>query len=186
MKISKSQRSNIIFVLILGIVFFTPIGGQIKEFASKMLAFSPSIEDVEDRVVLNNYQWNLKGQNTDDINFNDVRGKVVIVNFWATWCPPCRAEMPSFQKLYDDYKDKVVFLFVTNDDVNKVKGFMKKNNYDLPSYNEYNRSPSAFNVSSIPASYLIDKKGAIIIDKVGAADWNSDKVRELLDDLLAE
>lgn len=186
MKISKSQRSNIIFVLILGVLFFTPIGSQVKEFASKLLAFSPSVEDVEDRVVLSNYQWNLKGQNTDDINFNDVRGKVVLINFWATWCPPCRAEMPSFQKLYDDYRDSVVFLFVTNDSAKKVKKFMEKNNYDLPSYNEYTKAPDAFQVSSIPASYLIDKNGAIVIDKVGAADWDSSKVRELLDRLLAE
>ena len=186
MKISKSQRSNIIFVIILGVLFFTPIGGQIKEFASKLLAFSPSVEDVEDRVVLDNYQWNLKGINTNDVNFNDARGKVVILNFWATWCPPCRAEMPSFQKLYDDYKDKVVFLFITNEGENKVNKFMKTNDYNLPSYNEYSSSPSVFDVSSIPASYVINKNGAIVIDKVGAADWDSDKFRNLLDELLAE
>lgn len=186
MKISKPQRSNIIFVGILAILFFTPLGGKIKEYSARLLSFAPSVENEENRVVLKNYNWNLKGINTTDFNFENAKGKVVILNFWATWCPPCRAEMPSFQKLYNDYNDKVVFVFLTNEKEAIVHKFMDKYDYDLASFNQYSVAPSEFNVSSIPATYVIDKKGAIVIDKVGPADWDSESFRELLDNLLEE
>lgn len=184
MKISKSQRSNIIFIIILVVLFFTPLGGKIKEVATRILSFAPSVENIENRVELANYNWNLKGINTENFRFIDAEGKVVIVNFWATWCPPCRAEMPSLQKLYNDYKDDVVFVFLTNEDASVVKGYLDKNNYSLPSYNQYTATPKEFNVSSIPRTFVIDKNGFIVIDKTGAADWDSSVMRNLLDELL--
>ena len=69
----------------------------------------------------------------------------------------------------------------------KVETFFEKNKYNLPVYNSVSLAPQLFlETNSIPASYLIDSNGNIVIDKVGAADWNSDKVRELLDNLLKE
>jgi len=188
MALSKSQRSNLIFFGILAIIFFTPLRGYIQEYVgkAKMLLISPSVEDSGSRVVVSNYLWNLKGINTSDYNFENAKGKVVFLNFWATWCPPCRAEMPSIQKLFDDYKDKVEFVFITNENPEKVIPFLKKNNYSLPSYNQYTREPNEFKVSSIPATYLINKKGEIVIHSVGSSDWNSKKIRTLLDKLLSE
>ena len=186
MKISKSQRSNIIFVIVFAIIFFTPLRGYIQVFVSqiKMSIFPPSIENVNNRVKLANYNWNLKGINTDDLKFIDIKEKVVIINFWATWCPPCRAEMPSLQKLYDDYRDNVEFIFITNEESNIVLRFLEKNNYNLPSYNQYSATPNEFNVSSIPATYIINKNGEIVVHEVGAADWNSNTIRDILDKLL--
>ena len=87
--------------------------------------------------------------------------------------------------LYNDYKDKVVFVFVTNENWNTVSSFLNKNEYDLPIYNSASTPPQNFTeTNSIHASYLINKEGAILISKVGSADWNSSKVRALLDDLI--
>ena len=146
----------------------------------RQIAFSPSIEtkSIEN---INTYNWQLNGLNTESINFNELKNKVVFVNFWATWCPPCRAEMPMIQDLYNDYKDKIAFVFVTNENWETVEKFY----YNLPSYNSVSAPPAKFTeTNSIPASYLIDKEGNILISKTGAANWNSDKVRNLLDDLL--
>lgn len=188
MKLSKSQRSNLMFFGIFALIFFTPLRGYIQVFVSqiKMSVFSPLIENVEDRVVLNTYDWKLRGINTNDFNFKDAKGKVILINFWATWCPPCRAEMLSFQKLYVDYKDDVVFLFLTNEDTQVVNRYLDKKGFDLPSYNQQSVAPQEFQVSSIPATYIIDKKGSIVVDKVGPADWNSDKIRDLMNELVLQ
>lgn len=159
MKINKSQRSNLILFIILALILFTPFIGIMHEFTSKIFSFSPSIEKEDKRVQLATYDWQLKGLNTQNLDFNSVKGKVVFVNFWATWCPPCRAELPSIQQLNDTYKNKVEFIFVTNENEITVNKFLTKNNYNLPVYNNLSRPPIQMSVSTIPASFLIDKNG---------------------------
>ena len=93
------------------------------------------------------------------------RGKVICINFWATWCAPFVAEMPSLQSLYDSYGDKVTFLFIANDEVETVDTFMQKRGYTLPIYYVDNEVPTALEHSSIPTTYWIDKSGRIVIKK---------------------
>tara|TARA_R110001583_G_scaffold84281_5_gene221852 strand:+ start:989 stop:1546 length:558 start_codon:yes stop_codon:yes gene_type:complete len=178
---SKKYISNIIFVIVLALMLYPPT----REWGMRQIAFAPSVKKAENIEFITSYNWELKGLNVPNVNFNEFEDKVIFINFWATWCPPCRAEMPMIQKLQNDYKDKVAFVFVTNENWNTVSSFFKKNEYDLPVYNSMSTPPQKFTeTNSIPASYLIDKKGAILISKVGAADWNSTKVRKLLDDLI--
>jgi thiol-disulfide isomerase/thioredoxin len=180
-KLNKKFFSNVIFVIAIGLLIYSPT----RIWLLRQIAFSPSVENVKDRVIINDYNWQLNGLNSENINFKELKGKIVFVNFWATWCPPCRAELPMIQKLYNDYKDKVAFVFVTNENWKKVSAFFKKNNYNLPVYNSASRPPEEFlKTNSIPSSFLIDKKGSVIIKKVGAADWNSSKVRNIMDEIL--
>ncbi len=182
-KLNKKSISNIIFVLAIAVMLYPPS----REWFMRQIAFAPSVKDVENSEKLSSYDWNLKGLNTENINFKELDNKVVFVNFWATWCPPCRAELPMIQKLYADYKDNVAFVFVTNEDWGKVEVFFNKNGYDLPVYNSIGIPPNSFTeTNSIPASYLIDKNGNILISKTGSADWNSSKIRNLLDELIAK
>ncbi|SFU38664.1 Thiol-disulfide isomerase or thioredoxin [Pustulibacterium marinum] len=155
---------------------------------NRLLAFSPSIENVEDRKTLSkfDYDFRLQTLNGEQVKFNNFKGNVVIVNFWATWCPPCIAEMPSLQNLYNDYGDKVAFLFISNEESSVIASFLQKHEYDLPVYQNLQKVPSKLGHSSIPTTYLIDKNGSIVINKTGAADWNSGKTRSLLDELIAE
>ena len=92
--------------------------------------------------------------------------------------------MPSMQRLYEDYKGKVAFVFVARDERDRVAQFMQKNSYTFPVYYELNGPPSALRSNSLPTTFILDKNGGIAVKKVGAADWNSSKVRKLLDDLL--
>ncbi len=182
MKFNKKMISNILFIVAIALLIYPPS----RAWIMRQVAFSPSVEKVEERAILSNYNWQLKGINTTDLDFETTKNKVIIVNMWATWCPPCVAEMPSLQDLYNDYKDTVVFIFVTSEGKEIVMPFMDKNNYNLPIYNMMSREPELLSSQSIPTTFLIDKNGAIVIKKTGAANWNSKKVRKQLDELIKE
>ncbi|MFS4494691.1 TlpA family protein disulfide reductase [Maribacter sp. 2308TA10-17] len=184
MKFTKEQLTNFTFIIVLGIILFTPVGFHIRVFVSKIISFSPTELDVEDQVILSDYDWKLIDKDGNLFDFNNTRGKVVLVNFWATWCPPCVAEMPSLHSLYIDYADKIEFVLVTNEDQEKIANFLLKNKYDFPVYFEQKSRPISLSSTSIPTTYLIDANGKIIIKKVGAADWNSDQFRNTLNGLL--
>ncbi len=185
MKISKKQGNKIIFLIFIVILIIPQTRQQIQVLIHKGLAlFSPSVVDEDERAQLTNYQWNLIDENGIPYNFNDAKGKVVLVNFWATWCPPCIAEMPSMEKLYSDYKNEVVFLLVSNEDEATITKFKAKHDYNFKVYSSLSQEPKELETTSIPRTLIIDKNGSIILDKTGAANWNSDSIRALLDTLL--
>lgn len=187
MKLSKSQISNLIFLIVIAILVIPQTRKPIQVFLNKGMALiSPSIEKNDKQKTLKNYNWKLKDEEGNVYDFEDTKGKVVFVNFWATWCPPCIAEMPSIQKLYDDYNDKIEFLLVTNDPYIEINKFLNENNYSFEIYRPLSFNANLFDVSTIPRTFLIDKTGKIIIDETGAANWNSEKVRNAIDNLLKE
>ena len=181
MEFIKKHYSNILY----GIVVVLLLYPKTRVYFLQFLSFSPSVENVENRVKLENYTWNLQGVNTTDYNFEQAKGKVVLINFWATWCTPCVAEMPSIQSLYEDYGDKVDFILVTQEEAKIVTPFMKDKGFTLPIYNALSKNPKAFETNSIPRTFLINKKGEIVID-AARADWDTKKIRKLLDGLLKE
>jgi thiol-disulfide isomerase/thioredoxin len=187
MKKPKLNTSNIIFVIVILLLIIPQTRQPIQVFLQRGLAlFGPSIIDESEREVLTDYNWQLVNQSGEDYDFNEAKGKVVVINFWATWCPPCIAEMPSLEALYDSYKDDVVFLFVSNEDTITISKFMAKNNYSFQYYSPKTSNPKQFDVSGIPRTFILDKEGQIVVDKTGAANWNSDGVRNQLDALLKE
>jgi thiol-disulfide isomerase/thioredoxin len=187
MKISKSQIKNLIFLVAVALLIIPQTRKPIQVFLNKGLAlFSPSVIDYEDRKILDTYDWKLEDLEGKAFNFTSTKNKVVLINFWATWCAPCIAEMPSLEKLHNDYKDKIVFLFVSNEGSEKVSKFITKKGYTFDVYKPLTQYPETFNVSSIPRTFLIDKEGNIIIDKTGASNWNSKKVRTVIDQLISE
>lgn len=186
MKLSKSQRSNLIFLIIFLIVFFTPLRGKLQEFTSKIASTAPSIEKSDYQTTVDDYNWNLIALDGSPYNFREAKGKVVFLNFWATWCPPCRAELPAIQNLYEAYMDRVEFVFVSNEDAQVISQFLEQKAYTIPSYQPKSRQPKEFSVSSIPATFILNKKGAIVLHKIGPADWDANSFKEELDALIAE
>lgn len=181
----KKNIWNIIFFGFI-IFLFTPYGVPVKSILIKGVSFvttrvfNMEVEETE-RIKLSTYDWQLIGLQRGIVNFDKFKGKVIVVNYWATWCPPCIAEMPSLQALYNDYKSDVVFLFIANDDKEKVKLFMEKNKYTFPVYFMTSENPPELDSNSLPTTYIIGKNGKIVVEKIGAADWNSKKVRNILD-----
>ena len=186
MKYLKKHWSNILFGLFIILMIIPQTRMPIQVFLQRIISFSPSEIDKDERTALKDYHWNLGTINSETINFNQSEGKVIVVNFWATWCPPCIAEMPELQELYDTYNDKVDLYFITNDPPEKVKLFLKSNGYDLPVYFQIEKAPKILESSSLPTTYLLSKNGDVVIKKIGAASWNSDKVHQTIDRLLAE
>ncbi|MGO3689897.1 MAG: TlpA family protein disulfide reductase [Psychroflexus halocasei] len=176
----KKHWSNILFGIVVVLFIVPQTRTPIQVFLNKIISFSPSEISEDDRESLKNYNWVLMNEKGEDINFNQSKDKVVIINYWATWCAPCIAEMPSLQELYTEFKDDVDFYFVTNDDPQKVNTFIAKNDYNMPSYRQRSQAPQILQSSSLPTTYMISKKGEIIMKKIGSANWSSDKVKNTI------
>jgi len=182
----KKWIVNGIFILGILILLFTPIGFKVKVLASRLLSSSAAKVKEGMQVPLDTYQWKLTDLENGTFNFEDQKDKIILVNFWATWCPPCVAEMPSLQELYNDYGNKVVFMFVTSEDRQKVVSFLERKDLDLPIYFPSFEPPKMLRSKLLPTTYIIDRDGKIIVAETGAADWNSSKTRALIDELLKE
>lgn len=182
----KKHKSNILFGLVIVLLIIPQTRTPIQVFVQRIISFSPSTVSVEKREKLQDYTWSLKKLNEGTENLEDSKSKVLIVNLWATWCPPCIAEMPSFQSLYDAYGDRVDFYFVSNEKSETLNRFMEKHQYSMPIYQAMEAPPAAMSSNALPTTYVIDKKGEIVIEKTGVADWDSRKMREVLETLLSE
>jgi thiol-disulfide isomerase/thioredoxin len=192
MAIKKKHIYNILFFGFL-LFLFTPYGlGTRAKLTQgityvKSFVFPPSANKSNERKALDTYDVKFKAvAYANDTNLEALKGKVVFINHWATWCPPCRAEMPSLQKLYSDYNDKTEFIFATAETKKVVDRYYSAKEFNLPTYNIVSKVPQQINTNSLPATFILDKEGKVFLDEFGAADWNSSKVRKLLDELLAE
>jgi thiol-disulfide isomerase/thioredoxin len=185
MKLKKPKKSDIILLIIIAVLIIPQTRQPIQVVLHSVISkFNPSVIDKEDRKKVSYSTWKLRDLNGNDLNFRDTKGKIVFVNLWATWCPPCIAEFQGIQDLYNDYKDHVVFLLVSDESPETIKKFLDKNGYDIQIFNPVTNYPDDFNAKSIPRTYIIDKEGNIVVDKKGAANWNSEKIRNLIDELL--
>lgn len=187
MKISKSRRNNIIFLGLIIILLIPQTRMPIQVLLHKGLAlFGVSVIDEEDRDVIAFEDWTLINREDESFNFKSFEDEVIFLNIWATWCPPCIAEMPSIQALHNDYNTKVRFVIISNESPEVIEAFMNDKGYDFEVFRSAQAYPKPFNVSSIPRTFIIDKNGKIVVDKGGAANWNSNSVRDLLDGLLLD
>ncbi len=132
----------------------------------------------------NDYNWHVEDLDGNLLELSSLKGKVVFINFWATWCPPCIAEMPSIQRLYDEYKDDIAFIIVSQESKGTLREFIDKKGFTFPVYVLRSRQPAIFSSRSIPASFLISPKGQVMMKKQGAARWDGNNVKELIDEML--
>lgn len=181
--VSQFFKSNWTLLLVI-VIFLVP---QSREWIQRQIAFVPSIIDEENRIGLENPYWLLKDKNGKVINIENVDNKVVFINFWATWCPPCRAELPYIKQLYADYKDRMLFIFISNESKEVVSGFFRSENIDLPIYELVSSPPKELRQSNaIPSTYILDSNGKIAVFKTGAARWSSSRFYKKLDQLIGD
>ncbi len=117
-----------------------------------------------------------------EISFSEFKGKPVVVNFWASWCPPCKAEMPDFEKMYQEYSKKGVSFVMINmtdgsrETVATAQKFLQESRYTFPAYFDVKQSAAGvYGVSAIPDSVFIDKSGTIVNAYAGMIDANTMK-----------
>jgi thiol-disulfide isomerase/thioredoxin len=116
----------------------------------------------------------------------DLKGKVVFINFWASWCPPCRAEMPSIVALYQklQHDSRFVFLFINEDDDKaKATQYLEKNNYIIPLYNRTGKVAPEIFAGTLPTTIVINKEGKIVLKHEGLAGYNTDTFIKQLEEL---
>lgn len=128
--------------------------------------------------LMDNYDFVLEDLNGNKVTLSELKGKKVFLNFWATWCPPCKAEMPDIEKLYQETKDSDLVILAVNagDDKNTVQDFITKNNYNFSVLLDTDGEVSRlYQVTGIPTSYFIDTEGYLDDGISGAISLESMK-----------
>jgi DsbE subfamily thiol:disulfide oxidoreductase len=123
------------------------------------------------------------------LTLSELRGKVVLVNIWATWCPPCRDELPSMVKFYNAYKAKGVEIVAVSEDTTlaPVLKMVKKIGINFPVVMDKNKGVYAsYGATGVPETFLLDKEGVIKYKKIGPFDWTSSGFLRAVDGLLAQ
>lgn len=124
------------------------------------------------------YSWSLRSLDGEEISFSQFRGKTVFLNVWATWCGPCISEMPDIQQLYESMKGQgVVFVLLSEEELEPVKEFVAEQGLEAPIYIATSALPEVFESQGIPATFIVDPQGQVVLRRIGADAWNNDTCR---------
>lgn len=185
---SQVTLSNL-FMVLLVIALIVPTTRQYLQIGVskvRMTLFSPDATPQEDRVRLESFDYRVQESEGILKQIPIGQGRVTFISYWATWCPPCVAEMGSMQALYNDYGTKVDFVLLSTESTETLNAFALNNGYTMPFYKSVVEPPLELKTSSIPTNYILDKNAGIVVKETGASDWNTDSVKALLDSLIKE
>ena len=128
------------------------------------------------------YNFSLRTLSGQEVSMQSLKGKVVFMNFWATWCPPCIAEMPNINSLYNKVKsDEIIFVMISLDqDPVKAQKFISKKNFTFPVYTPLGPLPLVYERNAIPTTFVLSPGGQIVARKNGMADYDNKEFREFL------
>lgn len=149
------------FFAVIGIAFFLIFASSCKK--GEVEINPPSIGDIAP-------DFTLKGMNGNTISLADYKGKVVMVEFWATWCPPCKELAPILEKIHKKYKDKgLVFLALVSKDEGEetIKSFIKEHEITYSVLMADQETTRHYGISSIPVTFIINKEGRVVIMHMG-------------------
>ncbi len=121
------------------------------------------------------------------VSITAMRGKVIVLNFWATWCPPCKVEMPGLEQLYHDYRAgglEVIGLSTDSSEAG-IREFLSKTPVNFPILHDRSgRVTKLYGVNSLPTTFLIDRSGTVVELFIGEQDWTSPHMRDRIESLL--
>lgn len=179
MNFLRKNILNIIVIAFIAVLFLFP------EVKLKLKDLFFPVAAIENAVTLQDSDMDieLKGINAPNTNLKNLKGdKLIFLNFWGTWCPPCREEWPTIQKLYDSKKGKIDFVLIAmQDEEEKVIKFMKDNNYSVPVYIAQSPISNTVLPKVFPTTFLLDKNGRILLKEDASKDWNSKSVHQFID-----
>lgn len=174
----------IISPLVIAGGLYVYIQKQINDlnFGGEAMSFPPPQIPVEKKV---NIAWKLKALDGTEINLEEAyKDKVVFINFWATWCLPCIAEMPTIEKLYQKFKNRIGFACISNESLEAIREFKTKKKYSFTMYQIEMEVPDEFEPERIPATFIISRDRKVALKHVGGADWSHEKVINFLEKLI--
>lgn len=195
---NKKLKKNLIEYGIIGAVFITlfatglhtEVFGFLQRGILATGLMNPDTEEKAEiaattpskRAVLDLNLINSKGER---VNMKQFEGKAIFLNFWATWCPPCVAEMPGINNLYQEVKDdNVEFIMLSVDqDFEKARKFRKKKGYEFEIYQIAGPIPQMYSSNSIPTTYVIDAEGNLALTHLGMGDFDTKDFKQFLKEL---
>ncbi|HCR76648.1 MAG TPA: TlpA family protein disulfide reductase [Chryseobacterium sp.] len=151
--------------------------------------FNSKIEEKTEESSLLPPNFSVKNENGEITETSQLRGKVVFINFWASWCPPCRAEFPSVQKFYDAYKTNQNLVFLTvnlDDEIILGKKYLQKEKFSIPFLVPDSSIPKELYRGSLPTTVILDKTGKIRMHHSGMADYSKASFYQEIETLLKE
>jgi thiol-disulfide isomerase/thioredoxin len=176
-----------IFILIMACIMTVGVFGQNKKVPDAVIK---AFEGTKIQVMsegIDPMDFNLPLLDGTRISLSQLKGKVVFLNFWATWCGPCRSEMPSMEAVYQRLKNKGFEILAVNlgDSKDEVSAFMSQYKLNFPvGLDEKSTTGSYYSIKAIPTTYIIDKRGLIIARIVGSINWNTPKIISALETVL--
>lgn len=180
----KNTTNVILFIAAMILIFNADAKALLSQGLMKLGFYQPDIQtEIPVSTSESNYYLDLVDANGNAIQLENLKGKIVFINFWATWCPPCIAEMPSIQKLYSEFESdqEVVFLLVEMDDKpQKAIQFMEKKGYSLPVHTPTSRVSEELFQGNLPTTVILDKKGNIVHKTIGMADYSGEEFVEFI------
>lgn len=179
MKDWKKHIKTVVFIAVVLVILFVPAAkATLIQGLMEIGLFKPNTESKSVDVNSDLVSIKFKDVKGNVVSLADLKGKVIFLNFWATWCPPCLAEMPSINKFYEQFKDQedVVFLMIDADsDFPKAQAYLDRKKYQFPVYTFASDLPKTIFKGSLPTTVVFDKQGRIAMNGEGAANYASEK-----------
>ncbi|KQN37980.1 thioredoxin [Pedobacter sp. Leaf41] len=186
MKFIKKNIVNGLFIALLLVIVFVPDAKALLiRGLMEIGLYSPSIAEFP-KAAMDLSGIKFQDAKGNAIDLGNLKGKVIFLNFWATWCPPCRAEMPSINKLYQKFKDdkNVVFIFADADgDLEKSVKFMTNRKYEMPVFKVTSTIPDQIFSGALPTTVIFDKQGRLSFRHEGIANYADKKIVDFLNKL---
>ncbi len=188
--LTKKNLWNAVFILVFLVVILVPSAkALVMQGLMEIGLFRPSMDQKKTVPSTDLSAIKFKDAKSKIVSLGDFEGKIVFLNFWATWCPPCLAEMPSVNKLYQQFENdgEVVFLLIDADgNFKKAQDYMDRKKYKMPVYAIASNIPEVIFSGSLPTTLVFDKKGRIAYNGVGAANYASPKFIAFIKELKAQ
>jgi len=183
----KKEITQWVFIFLIGAALYasgyhTEVIGRIQS----VLLYTGVLQPDTDESIMHgrraDYNMPLLTVEGEQIYLSEFEGKTIFMNLWATWCPPCIAEMPNIQRLFDDVKDNndIVFVMASLDqDPQKAWDFVNRKEFTFPVYSVIAK-PRVYDSSVVPTTYVISPQGNIVMEHQGMAKYDTDEFKDFL------
>ena len=187
-RVALAVKPWAIFIGIFFLLKVTGLGSDISMLTQSAL-MKAGVMDIQPEETSSapqafDYKFTVRDLEGKKLDMSDLKGKVIFLNLWATWCGPCRVEMPSIQNLYNSVdKEKVAFVILSldqDDDHKKVVQYIRDKEFTFPVYQPATPLPKLLRVNTIPTTFIIGPDGKVKSKKTGMANYDTDEMREFL------